>query len=102
MKRFAVIVAPVARRQARLVAEWWRSNRPTAADLFERELEAAIGRLTVAPGRATKYRESKGRQVRRLLMPRTSYHVYFEIDDQHDEVRILAVWQTARGAGPSL
>lgn len=102
MKRFAVIVAPSAGQQARLIAEWWRSNRLAAADLFDGELEAVLGRLAVAPATGSKYRESKGRLVRRLLMPRTSHHVYFEIDEEKSRVDVVAVWHTARGKGPPL
>jgi plasmid stabilization system protein ParE len=93
MKPFAVIVAPVAAQQVRVISE---------ADLFDGELEAILGRLVVAPARGSKYIESKGRLVRRLLMPRTSHHVYFEIDDDRGRVNVLAVWHTARGKAPLL
>jgi plasmid stabilization system protein ParE len=95
MNRFAVVVAPSAGQQARLIAEWWRSNRLAAADLFD-------GELAVAPATGLKYRESKGRLVRRLLMPRTSHHVYFEIDEEKSRVDVVAVWHTARGKRPPL
>ena len=102
MKPFDVTVAPAAAQQVRVISEWWRSNRLTAADLFDGELEAILGRLVVAPARGSKYIESKGRLVRRLLMPRTSHHVYFEVDDDGGRVNVLAVWHTARGSRPPL
>ena len=101
MRRFEVIVAPAAAQQARVISEWWRANR-AAADLFDEELEAILERLAVAPERTAKYRESNRRTVRRLLMPRTSHHVYFEVDAGAGTVNVLAVWHTARGKGPPL
>jgi hypothetical protein len=48
------------------------------------------------------YRETKGRTIRRLLMPRTSYHVFFEVNDRQEKVHVLAVWHAVRGRGPRL
>jgi plasmid stabilization system protein ParE len=73
-----------------------------ASDLFDRELEAVLARLAVAPTRGSQYRESKGRMVRRLLMPRTSHHIYFELDEDKSTVYVVAVWHAARGNGPPL
>lgn len=47
MKRFGVIVAPAAGQQARLISEWWRSNRLAAADLFDGEGTARVHVLSV-------------------------------------------------------
>jgi plasmid stabilization system protein ParE len=75
---YAVIVAPSARGHAQRIDGWWRENRPKAPDLFARELEAAFARIATTPTVVAVFRETKGRTVRRLLMPRTSYHVFFE------------------------
>jgi hypothetical protein len=53
MKRYAVLVAPAAQRQAYLIAEWWHSNRTAAPDLFANEPEAVLERLAVAPARGS-------------------------------------------------
>jgi plasmid stabilization system protein ParE len=80
---YAVIVAPSAREHARRIDEWWRENRPKAPDLFARELEAAFARIAATPLAVAAFRETKGRTIRRLLMPRTSYHVFFEVNERH-------------------
>jgi plasmid stabilization system protein ParE len=100
--RFEVVVAPTAQTHARQVSDWWSAERLGAPDLFDEELEAALERLATAPMSGAAYHESRGRVVRRLLMPRTSYHVYFEVDQNAFVVRVLAVWHTSRGRGPSL
>ena len=99
---YSVLVAPSAHAQARRIAEWWEANRDKAPDLFAHELEAALVRVATAPTSYRVYRESKGRSVRRLLLPRTSYHLFFEVNDQKHQVNVLAVWHTARGRDPRL
>lgn len=99
---YSVLVAPSARRHVQTIAEWWEANRDKAPDLFAQELEAAFVRVAAAPTSFRIYRESKGRSIRRLLMPRTSYHVYFEVNETQKQVQVLAVWHTARGRGPRL
>ena len=99
---FAVIVAPSARGHAQRIDEWWRENRPKAPDLFARELEAAFARIAATPMIVAVFLETKGRTIRRLLLPRTSHHVFFEVNEQHQNVHVLAVWHAARGRGPRL
>jgi plasmid stabilization system protein ParE len=41
-------------------------------------------------------------EVRRMLLPRTQYCVYYFIDETARLVTVLAVWHTARGRGPKL
>jgi plasmid stabilization system protein ParE len=99
---YAVIVAPSARQHIRRIDEWWRENRTNAPDLFTRELEAAFVRIAATPLIVAVYRETKGRAVRRLLMPRTSYHLFFEVNQGEQTIRVLAVWHAVRGRGPRL
>jgi len=99
---YSVVVAPSARRHAQRIDDWWRENRPRAPDLFARELEAAFFRLAATPMAIAVFRETKGRTIRRLLMPRTAYHVFFEVNASEQKVHVLAVWHAARGRGPRL
>ena len=99
---YAILVAPSAQRQATKIADWWEANRDKAPALFVQELEAAFARVAKAPTSGRVFRESKGRVIRRILLPRTSYHVFFEANEAKQQVQILAVWHTARGRGPRL
>jgi plasmid stabilization system protein ParE len=102
MKRYEVVLAPAAQTQARKVAAWWRDNRPAARDLFDGEMAAVLDRLAEAPNAGRPYRMIRNRQIRRILMARTSYNVYFEVQEERALVRIVAVWRAARGHGPPL
>jgi plasmid stabilization system protein ParE len=87
--------------QADAIDVWWRANRRSAPRLFRDELEAALDRLETAPLTAGRYgHEGQPTELRRLLLPRSRYWVYFEIDA--DIVTVLAVWHGARGKGPPL
>src|SRR5262249_51792186 len=99
---YEVVLAPAAQAQARKVAAWWQENRPKALDLFDEEIAALLDRLAEAPKTGLPYRTIRNRQIRRILMARTSYNVYFEIQEERALVRIVAVWHAARGHGPRL
>ena len=102
MKRHEVVLAPAAQAQARKIAAWWRENRPSVPDLFDDEVEAVLERLADAPKTGLSYLTVRGQLIRRILMPRTSYNVYFEIHEEQSLVRLVAVWHAARGRGPRL
>jgi plasmid stabilization system protein ParE len=95
-----VRTTPEADSQVLVVDEWWRRNRTAAPDLFLDELDAAFSLIGDAPYVGHPYRRSPIAGTRRVLLPRTRYHVYYVPLD--DEVVILAVWHAQRGSGPPL
>jgi plasmid stabilization system protein ParE len=66
-----LVISPAAADDIEAAARWWDANRPKA-----------LGEL------------------RRAVMPKTRYLVYFLLLD--DEVRILRVWHQSRTPPPSL
>jgi plasmid stabilization system protein ParE len=102
VKRYRVQSTAHARAQMQIVSRWWRENRPSNPALFRDELTAATARLSAFPGAGTSYEESDVDGVRRVLLPRTSYHVYYVVNDATRTVTIMAVWHSARGQGPPL
>jgi plasmid stabilization system protein ParE len=95
-------IAPRAERQIRRIEAWWRVNRPAAPMLFAEELADALESVTALPSQGTTYRELGGVPIRRLLLRRSRYHVFFSFDIHRDVVSLRAVWHAARGAGPTL
>jgi plasmid stabilization system protein ParE len=87
-----------ARAEVERADAWWRENRPAAPDLFANELDQALVALEGAPGLGLRYELKPG--IRRLLLQRTSYHLYFLV--QADRVYVVAVWSAYRGRGPAL
>ena len=81
---------------------WWREHRPGAPDLFALELAEAATLIAGTPAVGATYTTRRGRTFRRLLMPKTKNHVYFQIDEARALVIIHAVWGAPRGRGPKL
>jgi plasmid stabilization system protein ParE len=88
-----------ARAQVREIDAWWRKDRPAAPDLFARELGQAVTTLERTPTLGTRY-DGATKSVRRLLLRRSHYHLYF--DEQAEQLFVVAVWSAHRGRGPRL
>ncbi len=88
-----------ANAQAQDIDTWWREHRRAALDLFTDELDRALLTLGETPGIGASY-TAGARTVRRLLLERSHYHLYYEV--QNDRVFVLAVWSAFRGRSPRL
>lgn len=100
MKRYRVELSPEALEHAQAIRGWWLANRPLAPDLFVEELGAAIRKLASAPRIGARYEAAGFREMRRFLLARTRYHVYYAVDDANRVVKIHAVWHLSRGIEP--
>ena len=80
------------------IEEWWTTNRPRAPMLFTDELDEVVARLGEYPRVGTDYAPYPG--IRRLLLPRSGYHVYTTEDAA--TVQIVAVWSALRADRPRL
>lgn len=97
-----VVFTPEAERQATEMGEWWRTRRPSAPNLLADELSAVLNLLACTPSAGSTYVTESGKPARRMLMPKTGNHVYFEIDSERDLVIVHAIWGAPRGRGPCL
>ena len=99
---FRVELSPQARAQIAAINLWWPENRPAAPTLVAAEFETAIQQLTTSPESGRLHDRRRQVPVRKLLMPRSRYHLYYEVDLAIRLVTILAVWHVSRGQGPAL
>jgi plasmid stabilization system protein ParE len=97
-----LVFTPEAERHATEMDTWWREHRPGAHDLFARELAEARELIAGAPTVGAMYTTKSGKRVRRVLMPKTRNHVYFEVDELRELIIVLAIWGAPRGRGPRL
>ena len=102
MAQFEVRIAPRAQAQLDEIAAWWKANRQASSTLPLDEFEAAVLRPSNAAGSGAGYRQIDARFVRRLLLPRCRYHVYYETDELHSLVNVLAIWHASRRGGRGL
>jgi hypothetical protein len=87
---YTVRYAPIAEALIDAALLWWVHNRDKAPDRLARELDAALGQIALVPtaGRRARLRDHLG--VRRLLLRACAYHLYYVIDDDAHEVRIVS------------
>jgi plasmid stabilization system protein ParE len=95
-----VRVSADAEAQLRAIRTWWVANRPATFDLFDREVDAAIAAIGSSPATFPIYHHEAGADVRRIILPKTRYAMYFA--EEAGVVLIVAVWHGARGRGPPL
>ena len=81
------------------IEAWWRRNRLGAPDLFAAELDSALLELGETPTLGVEY-QARTVTMRRLLLRRTHYHLYFT--QEVDRVYVVAIWSAFRGRGPKL
>jgi plasmid stabilization system protein ParE len=99
---FRVELSPQARAQIATINLWWAENRPAAPTLVAAEFETAIQQLTTSPESGHLHERRRKVHVRKVLMPRSRYYLYYEVNLASRLVTILAVWHVARGQGPTL
>lgn len=102
MSQYVVVVAPRVRAQLDKILAWWEEHRPEAPALVAAELKEAMGILAMSPttGRFCPRTRTKG--VRRVLLPRSRYHVYYRVLDEEQIIRVLSLWHASRGQAPRL
>jgi plasmid stabilization system protein ParE len=93
-----LVFARRALREIERSARWWAEHRD-AGSLFEAELAEALRRIKADPSCGQLYRIVRGREQRRMLMPKTGRHVYFRRENP-ERILILSVWGARRGRGP--
>jgi len=95
-----LVFARRALREIERSARWWIEHRD-ARSLFEEELAQALRQIRDDPNCGQLYRRARGREQRRVLMPKTARHVYFRRENP-ERILILSVWGARRARGPNL
>jgi hypothetical protein len=70
--------------------------------LFDQELEEALRLLLVMPNAGVTYPTIKRPELRRLLLPKTEFHVYFGLERAGTVIATHSVWGARRGRSPKL
>lgn len=95
-----VKVSARAASQIHKAAEWWAENRPATPGAVRTDIGAALALLAQHPGIGAAYEGARTRGIRRLLVGRIRYFIYYRVTPETLEV--LTVWHESRGKQPSL
>ena len=91
-----------AASQIRAAAEWWAHNRPKAPQAFSEELESAFALVRELPNAGEFVRHSTIAGVRRILLGRVQFHLYYRVESASSAVEVLALWHTSRETDPAI
>ena len=97
-----LVVAPRAAAQIRAAANWWIHNRDKAPDAFAEEIERGFETIWRLPSAGEPVQHSSLRGLRRLLLGRVHYHLYYILGQTGNTVEILALWHARRGEEPEI
>lgn len=90
-----------AARAAERIDARWREHADDPG-IFATEFLAAVERLESATTPGSPYPTTKHPSLRRLLMPKSRCHIYFDIDDATQMIQILHIWDGRRERAPKL
>lgn len=93
-------VSPQALGQIEEAAEWWARNRPTAPGAISQDVASILTVLANQPGVGMPTRRGRVKGLRRVILPRVHYYLYYQVSEGILEV--LAFWHTSRGRPPSI
>ena len=97
---FRVRPTPLAARQIRSEAMWWRRNRTAAPNLFRSELRRAFALIAEYPEAGAITDDLELQNVRRVVLVATHHYVYYQVNSKAKQIEVLAVWSTHRGEPP--
>jgi plasmid stabilization system protein ParE len=96
----SILIMPTARRQIAAAVIWWTSNRPAAPALLIEELDRALVHLAENPNAGVLW--PRRANVRRLVLGRVDFLVFYRVRPRAQRVEILALWHARRGQPPPL
>jgi plasmid stabilization system protein ParE len=94
----SVKVSARAASQIRIAAKWWVENRPAAPGAIRHDIGAALNLLARQPGIGTACNGTRTQGVRRLLVGRIRYYIYYR--PTPTALEVLAIWHASRGKQP--
>lgn len=97
--RLRVKVSARAAAHVRQAAQWWAEHRPAAPGAVRTDIGEALALLAQEPGIGAPCDGTRAKGVRRLLVSRIRYFIYYRVNDA-DVLEVLAVWHASRGRQP--
>lgn len=87
MKQFSVIISEIAQIELDEAHQYYESVDSGLGDTFKEEIDGAVKRILNFPFISEKVT----RNVRRHLIPRFSYAIFYSVDEKSEAILILSV-----------
>jgi plasmid stabilization system protein ParE len=98
-----VVFTRRAERHVQEAGTWWRANRTKAPEALAEELASALRLVASQPDVGAVARNVRLPGVRRVLLRRANYHLYYQlVDTPVRTVQVVAFWHANRGNAPAL
>lgn len=102
-ERLSVDFTLQASKQVEEAGRWWRENRDKAPEALHEELDQALQLIALQPDVGAVARNSKLAGVRRILLSRVRYHLYYRlVDTPARSIQVVGLWHASRGEKPQL
>jgi len=101
-QRFKISFTPRASKHVADAKRWWRANRDKAPNALEEELHTALEMIATNPNIGFIARNVELPGVRRVLLNRVNYYLYYRPNLETLTIEIVALWHVRRGSGPRL
>jgi plasmid stabilization system protein ParE len=86
-----VVFAREAAAEVTAITAWWRQNRLAAAGLFQQELKRALLNIATFPELGVLAKMPADPDVRAIVLPRTGYVVFYDVDHRASEIQVVRV-----------
>jgi len=100
--RLPVVFWHRAARQIEEASEWWRKHRESSPEALSEDLVRALDIIARQPGIGTPAASQRLKGVRRILLPRIGYLLFYRVARRRRELQVLAFWHVRRGTSPRL
>jgi plasmid stabilization system protein ParE len=100
--RLAVIFWDRAARQIEAAGDWWRENRQGSPEALSDELVRILDLIARQPGVGQQATNARLSSVKRILLPRVGYFLFYRLAPRKQRVEVLAFRHAKRGSVPRL
>ncbi len=96
--KYQVKIAEQALQEYEIGVAWWHVHRERTPSLLETEFLEAVGILSVQPEIGVL--SSDNADVRRVLLRKSRYSIYYRVNRLEQQVEILSFWHNSREQPP--
>jgi plasmid stabilization system protein ParE len=88
---YSVVFAAEAAAEVTAITAWWHKNRALAPGLFQQDLKQMLLSIAAFPEIGVRAKMPGDPDVRAVVLRRTGYVVFYDIDDAASEIQIVRV-----------